>query len=110
VIVFGPPKVVVKAHGQFCRVEVVVKNKNAVARRAPAQDQFLFAGGQRYSAIHRAALQRHNRVPFFKDITAGSRARAFLWFDVPKGVEPQNVEFHASVSSPGTKVPLVLKQ
>jgi hypothetical protein len=109
VIVFGPPKVVVRVHGQVCSIDVVAKNESGATRTLPAQDQFLSAGGQRYTPHQSTALMRHNLLPFFKAMPAGVRARGSLYFDVPKGAEAEYVELHASSSSPGAKIPLVLK-
>jgi hypothetical protein len=110
VIVFGPPKVVIKVQGQICTVDVVVKKESGTTRALPAQDQFLSAGGQKYPPLQKAALMRHNRLPFFKAMPAGVQARGSLYFDVPKGAAAEYVELHASSSSPGARIPLVLKE
>jgi hypothetical protein len=97
------------AQGQFCTVNVKVKNIGKEAQTLDASSQYLYgSGGQRFDADTEAAvyLGLNETRTFLEDINPGNSVNGVLIYDIPKGQKPTKIELHDSPFSGGVTVEL----
>lgn len=97
-----------KAQGQFCLVDVQVKNIGKEAQTFADSVQKAFdAKKVEYSADSGAAIYANeDSQVFFTEINPGNTVKGKLVFDVPKGTQLTTLELHDSMFSGGVKVAL----
>jgi hypothetical protein len=102
-----------KAQGQFCRVNLTVKNIGDEAQTLDSSSQYAFnSSGQKYSADDEAAIYADTSNgstasgTWYNDVNPGNTVKGDLFFDVPAGVRPVKVELHDSAFSNGVEVSL----
>ncbi|MEV0895620.1 DUF4352 domain-containing protein [Actinoplanes sp. NPDC049802] len=97
-----------KAQGQFCLIDVQVKNigKEAQAFADSAQKAF-DAKKVEYSVDSAAALYANeDQQVLFEEINPGNTVKGKLVFDIPDGTKLTSLELHDSVFSGGVTVSL----
>jgi len=96
------------AQGQYCLLNVSVKNIGDQAQSLLSSNQFLLnASGQKYSADDTATLYNApNGTSWYNDINPGNSVTGAIVFDVPKDQTPTTAELHDSAFSNGVKVNL----
>ncbi len=97
------------AQGQFCRVNISVKNISTVPYSFDETAQYLYgSSGSKYSLSTEGTIwaQPSDQDPWGNDINPGNTLTGDLMFDVPKGVTPTTAELHDSATSGGVKVSL----
>lgn len=97
-----------KAQGEFCLVDVAVKNIGDEAQFLFDDNQYAFnADGQKYSADSGAAVYLDDSASkIFEEINPGNSVKGKIIFDVPKGTKLTSLELHDSAFSGGVKVNL----
>jgi len=88
-----------KAQGSFTRLDVTVKNTEdqAVYFDADSRIKVEDKNGRRFSSDVTASVYGNSQIsPWFTEINPGNSIRAFMYFDLPKGVVAEN-----AVVSPG---------
>ncbi|MGX6604515.1 DUF4352 domain-containing protein [Micromonosporaceae bacterium Da 78-11] len=104
----GPADLSQKAVGQFCLVDVSVKNlgKEADLLDGSAQ-RVVDAQGKEYAVADNAAVFLNDQSPsLLEEIKPGAEVRGTLPFEVPAGAEPAAIVLHESGRTPGVRVPL----
>lgn len=96
------------AQGQYCLLEVSVKNIGNEAQSLSSSNQYLFnPQGQKYSADDSAT---YTAAPsgntWYDNINPGNSVEGSIVFDLPKDQTPTTAELHDSVFSNGVKVNL----
>lgn len=96
------------AQGQYCLLNVSVKNIGDQAQSLLSSNQYLLnASGQKYSADDTATLYNApNGTSWYNDINPGNSVTGAIVFDVPKDQTPTTAELHDSAFSGGVKVNL----
>lgn len=96
------------AQGQYCLLNVSVKNVGDQAQSLLSSNQYLLnASGQKYSADDTATLYNApNGTSWYNDINPGNSVNGAIVFDVPKDQTPTTAELHDSAFSGGVKVNL----
>lgn len=98
------------AQGQYCRVNVTVKNIGNEAQTLSHSDQYAYnAAGQKFSADSTAAIYADSgsaNSTWYNDVNPGNTVTGDIFFDVPKDVTPNTIELHDSAFSGGVKVSL----
>ena len=97
------------AQGQFCRLNVTVKNIANQPQSLDETAQYLYsAQGAKYSTDTDADIwaQPSDQDPWDNDINPGNSLTSDIMFDVPKNVTPVTAELHDSSLSGGVKVSL----
>jgi len=95
-----------KAQGQYVLVHVNVENVGDEAQYLSATDQYLYdADGREYSADDTAWTAMENN-PLMEQINPGNSVKGIVVFDIPKNVEPTQIELHDSMFSGGVTVRL----
>lgn len=96
------------AQGQYCLLNVSVKNIGDQAQSLLSSNQYLLnASGQKYSADDTATLYNApNGTSWYNDINPGNSVTGAIVFDVPKDQTPTTAELHDSAFSNGVKVNL----
>ncbi len=96
------------AQGQYCLLNVTVKNIGGEAQSLLSSNQYLFnASGQKYSADDSATIYNApNGTSWYNDINPGNSVTGAIVFDVPKDQTPATAELHDSAFSNGVKVNL----
>lgn len=98
------------AQGQFCRVNITVKNIGNEAQTLSHSDQYAYnAQKQKYSADTTAAIYSNSNSSgstWYNEINPGNTVSGDLFFDMPAGVNPVEVELHDSGFSGGVRVNL----
>jgi hypothetical protein len=94
------------AQGQFCEVEMTVKNIGNDARLFDASNQRAFdAAGQRYAADVDALFYLGDLGnAFLTKINPGNQVAGLLVFDIPEGQTITKLELHDSLFSGGVTV------
>lgn len=95
-----------KAQGQFCLVNVTVKNIGNEARTFNDSSQYAYnAAGQKYDADGAAGiyLDRDSHA-FLEDINPGNSVNGIVVFDIPKDAKIVKLELHDSSFSGGVVV------
>jgi len=96
-----------RAQGQFCLVTVTVKNIGDDPETFSGHNQILLnAKGQEYSSSTEAAIYLQDSKSLYEEINPGNRLKGQVVFDVPKTMEPSQIELHASAFSGGVMVSL----
>lgn len=100
-----------KAQGQFCRVNISVKNIGDEQQTLDGSSQYAYnAQNQKYSADDEAAIyaatDNNSTTTWYNDINPGNTVKGDLFFDVPVGEKPVKVELHDSAFSGGVTVSL----
>lgn len=97
-----------KAQGEFCVMDVTIKNIGDEPQTLLADDQYVFnTSGQKYSYSDKAwlALDEITDV-FLNEINPGNTVKGKIPFDVPKGTKVVKAELHDSSFSSGVEVDL----
>lgn len=96
------------AQGQYCLLNVAVKNIGNEAQSLFSGNQYLLnASGQKYSADDTATLYAApNGSSWYNDINPGNSVEGAIVFDLPKDQTPATAELHDSSLSGGVKVSL----
>ncbi|HZM64070.1 MAG TPA: DUF4352 domain-containing protein [Candidatus Saccharimonadales bacterium] len=98
------------AQGQFCRLNLTVKNIGNEAQSLDSRSQYLFnAAGQKYAADGTATLYAEPSgasSTWYNDVNPGNSVTGDIIFDVPKDQTPATAELHDSAFSGGVKVNL----
>lgn len=96
------------AQGQYCLLNVSVKNVGDQAQSLLSSNQYLLnASGQKYSADDVATMYNTpNGTSWYNDINPGNSVNGAIVFDVPKDQTPTTAELHDSAFSGGVKVTL----
>ena len=95
------------AQGQYCLLNVTVKNIGNEKQSLLSSDQKLLKGDIEYSADDTATLyQAPQGTSWYNDINPGNSVEGTIVFDVPKDVTPTVAELHDSAFSGGVKVNL----
>lgn len=93
--------------GQFCLLNVTVKNIGNEKQSLLSSNQKLLNGDAQYSADDTATLYAApNGTSWYNDINPGNSVEGKIVFDVPKDVIPTVAELHDSGFSGGVKVSL----
>ena len=97
-----------QAQGQFCLVNVTVKNIGSEAQTFDSSSQYLYdAANSKFSADGTASLYANPQgSTFLNQINPGNSVSGILVFDVPKDKTPVTAELHDSPFSGGLKVTL----
>ncbi|WP_430792045.1 DUF4352 domain-containing protein [Actinoplanes sp. G11-F43] len=97
-----------KAQGQFCLVDVTVKNIGKEAQTFLDSVQKAYDGKKvEYSVDSSAALYANDdQQVLFEEINPGNTVKGKLVFDIPKGTELTSLELHDSMFSGGVTVGL----
>ncbi|MDQ5886373.1 MAG: hypothetical protein QG623_421 [Patescibacteria group bacterium] len=96
------------AQGQYCLLNVSVKNVGDQAQSLASSNQYLLnASGQKYSADDVATMYNTpNGSSWYNDINPGNSVEGAIVFDIPKDQTPVTAELHDSAFSRGVKVNL----
>lgn len=98
-----------QAQGQFCMLNLSIKNIGDQAQSLFSGNQKLLNGTTQYSADDQATMYAEpsgTSTTWFNDINPGNSVSGTIVFDVPKGVTPNQAELHDSSFSGGVKVNL----
>lgn len=98
-----------QAQGQFCMLNLTIKNTGDQAQSLFSGNQKLLNNGTQYSADDQATMYAEpsgTSTTWFNDINPGNSVSGTIVFDVPKGVTPTQAELHDSSFSGGVKVNL----
>ena len=98
-----------KAQGQFCLLNITVKNIGDEPQSLFADNQYLFnASGQKYSADSTATTYAapEDSDTWYSEINPGNSVEGAIVFDIPKDQTPTSAELHDSAFSDGIKVNL----
>jgi hypothetical protein len=95
-----------KAQGQFCLVNMTVKNIGDEAQTMFSSNQYAYKGDTKYDVDDAAtvAASVDSDDPWINDINPGNSLRGVIVFDVPKGTQLTKLELHDSAFSGGTEV------
>ena len=97
----------VTAQGQFCLVDVTVKNIGDEPQTFMGDYQALYnAAEQKYSADTEAAIYLDEANSMFEEINPGNQLAGKVVFDIPADAAPATIELHDSAFSGGVKVAL----
>jgi len=95
------------AQGQYCLLDVSVKNIGTEKQSLFSANQKLFNGETEYSADDTATIYAAPEgSTWYSDINPGNSVEGTVVFDVPKDVTPATAELHDSAFSSGVKVEL----
>lgn len=97
-----------KAQGQFCLLNITVKNIGDEPQSLFADNQYLFnASNQKYSADSVATTYAAPEgSTWYSEINPGNSVEGAVVFDIPKDQVPATAELHDSAFSGGIKVNL----
>ncbi len=97
-----------QAQGQFCLVNVTVKNIGNEAQTFDSSSQYLYdAANAKFSADGTASLYANPQgSTFLNQINPGNSVTGILVFDLPKDKTPTTAELHDSAFSGGIKISL----
>lgn len=97
-----------EAQGQFCLMDLTVKNIGDQQQLfAESAQKLLNADGLQYSSDSMASLYNSNNTDtWLNQINPGNSVQGVIVFDIPKDQMPATVELHDSVYSSGIKVEL----
>lgn len=98
----------VKAQGEFCLINVTVKNVADTPESFDSSSQKVYdAAGAEYSADGSAETYVNDEgQTFLESINPGNKIKGTLVFDVPKGSKLTSIVVHESMFTPGIRVPL----
>ncbi|NUR91590.1 MAG: DUF4352 domain-containing protein [Nonomuraea sp.] len=96
-----------QAQGEFLLVHVTVENIGDEAQSFLGNVQKLYdAKGREYEASAEAALYLKDSKSLYEQINPGNKVDGIVLFDIPKNVEPAEIELHDSMFSDGVRVSL----
>lgn len=97
-----------EAQGQFCLMDLTVKNIGDQQQLfAESAQKLLNADGMQYSSDSVASLYNSNNSDtWLNQINPGNSVQGVIVFDIPKDQVPASAELHDSVYSGGVKVGL----
>ncbi|CCH80081.1 Mpr [Nostocoides japonicum T1-X7] len=96
-----------KAQGQFCAVNLSVKNIGDAPQSMFADNQYAFdAKGRKFSADAEASMYDNQSQVLWEEINPGNSVKGKVYFDIPKGATLVKLELHDSMFSGGVKVTL----
>jgi hypothetical protein len=97
-----------QAQGQFCLVNVNVKNIGTEAQTFDSSSQYLFdAAEAKYSADGSASIYANpSGSTFLNQINPGNSVSGVLVFDLPKDKTPVSAQLHDSPMSNGVQISL----
>lgn len=97
-----------QAQGQFCLLDMTVKNIGSEAQMFDSSSQYLYDGaGAKLSADSSASLYANPEgSTFLNQINPGNSVQGVVVFDIAKGATPVSAELHDSAYSNGVKVKL----
>ncbi|MGK5682461.1 DUF4352 domain-containing protein [Actinoplanes sp. URMC 104] len=104
----GPAEYGEKAQGQFCLVDVTVKNVGTSAEVFSDMSQQAYdAKGTEYSVDSGAGTWANkDHSTFLESINPGNAVNGKLVFDVPAGTKLTSIVLHESTFTAGVRVPL----
>ena len=104
----GPAEFGQRAQGEFCLVDVTIKNVGTSAEVfVDASQQATDAAGNTYSVDSGAAIYANEDAStFLEQINPGNTVKGALVFDVRKGTKLTSVVLHESMFTAGVKIPL----
>jgi hypothetical protein len=104
----GPAELPQQAAGQFCLVDVSVKNTGTdAALLDPGAQRALDGQGREHAVADQAGVFLNDQKPSLLDeIAPGAEVRGVLAFDVPAGERLTALQLHESMDSAGVRVPL----
>jgi hypothetical protein len=104
----GPKELGQQAQGEFCLVDVTVKNVGTSAEMFDGSSQKAYdAKGAEYSHDGSAAIHANEQSQtFLQSINPGNQVKGKLIFDVPQGTKLTSVVMHESMLTAGVRVPL----
>lgn len=96
------------AQGQYCLLNVSVKNIGDQAQSLFSSNQYLLnSNGQKYSADDMATIYNSpNGTSWYDNINPGNKVEGAILFDLPKDQTPTTAELHDSAFSSGVKITL----
>lgn len=103
------PYLTKQAQGQFCILNLNIKNIGDKAQSLFSGNQKLLNGNTQFSADDTATFYNQpsgSSSTWFNDINPGNSVSGSIVFDVPKDVTPTQAELHDSAFSGGVKVDL----
>ncbi len=94
--------------GQFCLLNLTVKNIGNEAQSLLSSNQYLLNdSGQKYSADDTATMYNApNGTSWYNQINPGNSVEGAIVFDIPKDVTPTMAQLHDSAFSGGIQVSL----
>ncbi|GIM88834.1 DUF4352 domain-containing protein [Paractinoplanes toevensis] len=97
-----------KAQGQFCLIDVSIKNVGTAAEVFTDLSQAVYdAEGNQYSADSGASVYANaDYQTFLTEINPGNTVKGKLVFDLPAGTKPASILLHESTFTEGVKIPL----
>jgi hypothetical protein len=97
-----------KAQGEYCLVNVTIKNVGGSAEVFDSTSQkAATADGTEFSSDTTAEIYINDQSQtFLEDINPGNQVKGTLAFDVPKGTKLSSIVLHESLFTAGVKVPL----
>ncbi|BBH65327.1 hypothetical protein ACTI_20120 [Actinoplanes sp. OR16] len=104
----GPDGMQQRANGNFCLLDVSVKNTGSEPELFDSGSQRVYdANGVAYAAAEQAAVFLNDRNPtLLNEIPPGVEVTGVLPFDVPVDVELVEVSVHGALSTPGVRITL----
>jgi hypothetical protein len=99
-----------QAQGQFCLMNLTVKNIGTVAQNFDASSQYVYdSSGKQYSSSSDATITANttsSQFSVYESVNPGVTVSGIVVFDVPKGTNPVYAILHDSGASNGVKVNL----
>ena len=93
------------AQGEYCLVNMKVRNTGDVSQMMDSSNQFMFIGNKEYAPSSDAVLALDESENFFlEEINPGNAVEGVMVFDIPKGGKPDRLELHDSLFSGGVTV------
>ena len=93
------------AQGEYCLVNMKVRNTGDVSQMMDSSNQFMFIGKKEYTPSSDAVLALDESENFFlEEINPGNSVEGVMAFDIPKGGKPDRLELHDSLFSGGVTV------
>lgn len=98
------------AQGQFCQMDLTVKNIGTVQQNFDGGDQYVYdTSNKQYSYSSTGTIYANNSssdFAMYQDINPGVSVQGVLVFDVPAGTTPTTAKLHDSSASNGVTVSL----
>lgn len=98
------------AQGQFCQMDLTVKNIGNVQQNFAGSDQYVYDGSSKqFSYSSDGTIYANNsssQFALYQNINPGVSVQGVLVFDVPAGTTPAYAMLHDSPASNGVKVGL----
>jgi hypothetical protein len=99
-----------QAQGQFCIMNLSVKNIGSVAQSFDASSQYIYDNtGKQYSYSSDATITANptsSQFSVYETVNPGNTVTGIVVFDIPKAIIPVTATLHDSSASNGVKVSL----